>query len=102
MSDVVEFDENCRTIIIEAERWRDSSNTNSMRWRFIDLARSHHISPGALYHRLERFGETATGIARALATGIMSREQAGKRGKENNRLLLQSRVLQRLIRLHIL
>jgi hypothetical protein len=36
------------------------------RWRFIDLARSHHISPGALYHRLERFGETATGIARAL------------------------------------
>lgn len=55
------------------------------RWRFVDLARSHHISPGALYHRLERFGETATGIARALATGIMSREQAGKRGKENNR-----------------
>ncbi len=55
------------------------------RWRFTELARSHHISPGTLYHRLERFGETATGIARALATGIMSREQAGKRGKENNR-----------------
>lgn len=55
------------------------------RWRFVDLARSHHINPGTLYHRLERFGETATGIARALATGIMSREQAGKRGKENNR-----------------
>ena len=49
------------------------------RWRFVDLARSHHINPGTLYHRLERFGETATGIARALATGIMSREQAGKR-----------------------
>lgn len=55
------------------------------RWRFVDLARSHHINPGTLYHRLERFGETATGIARALATGIVSREQAGKRGKENNR-----------------
>lgn len=54
------------------------------RWRFIDLARSHHINPGTLYNRLERFGETATGIARALATGVMSREQAGKRGKENN------------------
>ncbi|MBK8191651.1 MAG: hypothetical protein IPK79_14550 [Vampirovibrionales bacterium] len=30
MSDVVEFDENCRTIIVEAERWRDSSNTSNI------------------------------------------------------------------------
>jgi hypothetical protein len=49
-------------------------------WRLTELARRHHLAPGTLHNRLNRFGETATGIARALATGIMTRSQAGQRG----------------------
>jgi len=49
-------------------------------WRLTELARRYHLAPGTLSGRLSRFGETATGITRALATGIMSREQAGRIG----------------------
>jgi hypothetical protein len=53
---------------------------NDRDWRLTELARRYHLPPGTLSNRLDRFGETATGIARALATGIMTREQAGQRG----------------------
>ncbi|MCB1771956.1 MAG: hypothetical protein KDJ31_19990 [Candidatus Competibacteraceae bacterium] len=49
-------------------------------WRLSQLARRYHLAPGTLSRRLDRFGETATGIARALATGILTREQSGRRG----------------------
>ena len=49
-------------------------------WRLGALAQSRGLACGTLYARIERFGETATGIARALATGIMSKEAAGRRG----------------------
>lgn len=58
-------------------RWIEFEGT---RWRMVDLARAYCISPGTLGHRLDRFGETATGIRRALATGIATRSQAGKIG----------------------
>ena len=50
------------------------------RWRITELARQYRISVGTLSGRLARFSESATGIHRALATGIMTREQAGQRG----------------------
>jgi len=50
------------------------------RWRVAQLARAYALSPATLSHRLERFGETATGIQRALTTGIMTRSQAGRAG----------------------
>lgn len=53
---------------------------DSRTWRLSELARAYHIPRGTLRGRLERFGETATGISRALATGIMTREQAGRIG----------------------
>ena len=46
-------------------------------WRITELARAHHLSVGTLYGRLERFGETASGIQRSLTTGLMTRRQAG-------------------------
>lgn len=49
-------------------------------WRLSELARRYHLAPGTLSGRIARFGETATGISRALATGVMSRAQAGQRG----------------------
>lgn len=49
-------------------------------WQLTDLARHYHIAPGTLRGRLGRFGETATGISRSLATGIMTRADAGKVG----------------------
>lgn len=49
-------------------------------WLISHLAREHHIAPGTFHNRLIRFGETPTGIARSLATGILTRSQAGKRG----------------------
>ena len=54
------------------------------RWRLTALARSHHLDPATLWRRLERFGETPTGIQRALATGIMTRSAAGRRGAERS------------------
>lgn len=50
------------------------------RWRFGALADANHLARGTLHKRLERFGETPTGIARALATGIMDRSQSGRAG----------------------
>lgn len=49
-------------------------------WRLTELARTYQLAPATLCRRLERFGESTTGIVRALTTGIMSREQAGKIG----------------------
>lgn len=49
-------------------------------WRISELARRHKLAVGTLSGRLARFGESAFGIQRALATGIMTREQAGQRG----------------------
>jgi len=48
--------------------------------RLSALAYCYGLAPSTLSHRLDRFGETSTGLARALATGIMSREQAGRIG----------------------
>lgn len=48
--------------------------------RLSALANRYGIAPSTLGHRLDRFGETPTGLARALATGLMSREQAGRVG----------------------
>lgn len=53
-------------------------------WRLSELARANHLAPGTLWKRLERFGETSSGIRRALTTGIMTREAAGKRGAERS------------------
>lgn len=53
-------------------------------WRLGALAQSRGLACGTLAARIERFGETATGIARALATGLMSREAAGKRGADRS------------------
>ena len=53
---------------------------NERRYRLSDLARQYGLARGTLYRRLERFGETPTGIARALTTGILTREAAGRRG----------------------
>jgi len=60
----------------------------SMRWiptpsgpmRLSALANRYGLAPSTLSHRLDRFGETSTGLARALATGLMSREQSGRMG----------------------
>lgn len=49
-------------------------------WRLTELAQAYQLAPATLWRRLERFGETSSGIVRALTTGIMSREQAGKLG----------------------
>ena len=49
-------------------------------WRITELARAHRLPVGTLAGRIRRFGETATGISRALATGVMTREAAGRRG----------------------
>lgn len=49
-------------------------------WGICELARTYRLAPTTLWRRLERFGETPTGIHRALATGIMSREEAGRIG----------------------
>ena len=49
-------------------------------WRLTELAQAYQLAPTTLYHRLERFGDSASGIARALTTGIMSREASGRLG----------------------
>ena len=50
------------------------------RWTIPALAREHHLASSTLYHRLERFPATATGVYRALATGVMECRAAGRRG----------------------
>jgi hypothetical protein len=49
-------------------------------WRISELARHHQMAVGTLSGRLARFGESTTGIHRALATGIMTARAAGQRG----------------------
>ena len=49
-------------------------------WTLSELARSRELPPSTLAHRIERFGATATGIHRALATGTMSPREAGRIG----------------------
>lgn len=49
-------------------------------WRISELARQYRIPVGTLSGRLARFSESATGIQRALATGIMTNRAAGQRG----------------------
>ncbi|HRZ07517.1 MAG TPA: helix-turn-helix domain-containing protein [Candidatus Competibacteraceae bacterium] len=49
-------------------------------WSINRLARAYHLPTSTLNHRLERFGETATGIQRALATGIVDCRTAGRIG----------------------
>jgi hypothetical protein len=57
---------------------------DQQQWTVTGLARRYGLPPSTLRHRVERFGATATGIQRALATGIMTREQAGRRGAERS------------------
>lgn len=49
-------------------------------WSLSDLARRYRLPTGTLSKRLSRFGETATGIQRALTTGIMTASQSGRIG----------------------
>ncbi len=49
-----------------------------------ELAKTYSIKIGTLSNRLQRFGETTTGIMRALTTGVQSRSEAGKRGAETS------------------
>jgi hypothetical protein len=53
-------------------------------WSLSDLARRYRLPTGTLSKRLGRFGETATGIHRALTTGIMTHSQAGRIGAKRS------------------
>lgn len=50
------------------------------KWPLTQLARAHGLSPGTFSYRLSRFGESSTGIQRALCTGLVDRSEAGRRG----------------------
>lgn len=49
-------------------------------WRLTELARASNLAPTTLFRRIERFGETPSGIQRAVTTGLMTHEAAGRRG----------------------
>lgn len=49
-------------------------------WLLSDLARTAGLPAGTLSDRLRRFGDGPSGIARALATGVQTRAQAGLKG----------------------
>lgn len=49
-------------------------------WTIRRLALAHRLAPSTLVHRLDRFGETVTGIQRALATGLVDCRRAGQIG----------------------
>ena len=49
-------------------------------WSLSELARAGGLPVSTLAHRIERYGATATGIQRALATGTLSARQAGRLG----------------------
>lgn len=49
-------------------------------WTLNRLARAYHLPVSTLNHRLARFGETPTGIQRALATGLIDCRRAGQIG----------------------
>lgn len=53
-------------------------------WSLNALARTHNIAPKTLHHRLQRFPATATGVQRALATGIVDCRAAGRIGAQRS------------------
>ena len=53
-------------------------------WTLSELARSRSMPHSTLSHRIERFGATATGIARALTTGTLSHREAGRVGAQRS------------------
>ena len=55
------------------KRWITHQGTD---WRLSDLARAHHLKPQTLAGRLDR----GMPVERALATGICSKAEAGRRG----------------------
>lgn len=61
--------------------------------RVVDLARDYQLNPSTLHRRLDRFGETATGIHRALATGLLNCIQSGQRGARISPWRLQSKSI---------
>lgn len=52
---------------------------DSKDWMLSDLARAHNLKPQTLASRLDRGYE----LGRALATGLCSLEEAGRRGLQN-------------------
>ena len=54
------------------------------RWTLSRLAHAYHLAPSTLNHRLERFGETATGIQRSLCTGIIDPRVSGRHGAQRS------------------
>ena len=49
-------------------------------WRLSHLAATYHLKPQTLAHRLDR----GLPIERALATGICTRDAAGRRGRDTS------------------
>ncbi len=61
-------------------------------WNLTELARAYQLAPTTLYRRIERFGDSASGLARALTTGIVSREAAGRLGASRSPWRYQGRI----------
>ena len=61
-------------------------------WRLSELARAYQLAPATLYRRIERFGDSASGLVLALTTGLVSREAAGRMGAARSPWRYQSRV----------
>ena len=53
-------------------------------WRVSQLADHVGMRRATLASRIERFGATATGISRSLATGIMTPAQCGQLGAQRS------------------
>ena len=53
-------------------------------WTVNALARAHGLNHSTLYNRLARFPATATGIQRALATGLVDHRTAGRIGAQRS------------------
>ena len=49
-------------------------------WTVTALAREYHLSPSTFRHRVDRFGTTASGLHRALCTGVLDCRAAGRIG----------------------
>ncbi len=61
-------------------------------WGLTELARAYRLAPTTLHRRLERFGDSASGLVRALTTGVMSREAAGRLGASRSPWRYQGRI----------
>jgi len=59
-------------------------NYCNQEWNLTALAATHQIARRTLEHRIKRFGATATGVQRALCTGIKDHAARGRIGKPNN------------------